>query len=227
MTFTVRFLLAALALSALAGSACAASDPQAVEMLKKLELKYAQVQTIAGAFTQTREDKDFGSKEQAVANFVLQKPNNFRADYQPPDESVNLIAGDTSYRYIPKLRQVERYRFSNSGTARDLNFMLLGFGVKTDDVLAVYDARWLTQGVARGFRGIQLTPRDKKNAAFKYVTILVTDDEKLLPAQFSMEQLDGVRVTANLRLKDLRLGAPVDKSVFSARFPGAEVIDIQ
>ncbi|PKO18116.1 hypothetical protein CVU37_07295 [candidate division BRC1 bacterium HGW-BRC1-1] len=208
-----------------AGAAFAA-DSQAVDLLGKLETKYASIQTVSGSFVQVRDDKAFGEKMTSTANFYLLKPNNFRAEYQAPDESVNLISGEFSYRYVPKLRQVERYRFRNSGTAQDLNFMLLGFGVKTDDVLKSYNVNYVSDA-GPGRVGVRLTPRNPENAAFKNITVAV-DAKTFVPEQFSMEQLDGVTVTATLQGASLQVGAPIDKAKFTPRWPReAEVVDIQ
>ncbi len=209
----------------MAGAASAA-DSQAVDLLGKLETKYASIQTVSGSFVQVRDDKAFGEKMTSTANFYLLKPNNFRAEYQAPDESVNLISGEYSYRYVPKLRQVERYRFRNSGTAQDLNFMLLGFGVKTDDVLKSYNVKYVSDAGA-GRVGVRLTPLNPENAAFKNITVAV-DAKTFVPEQFSMEQLDGVTVTATLQGASLQIGAAIDKSKFAPRWPReAEVVDIQ
>jgi outer membrane lipoprotein-sorting protein len=203
-------------------------DAKAVDLLRKMEAKYAQTPSVSGSFTQIRDDKAFGEKTQAQATFQLLKPNYFRAEYQPPNSSVNLVTPEYSYRYVPQLKQVERFRIRNTGTVQDLNFMLLGFGVKTEDVQRFYSVKWLTDGVIKGHYGIQLTPRDKENAAFKFVTILITADDRLLPAQFSMEQLDGVRLTANLDLGTLQIGQSIDKGLFRPRFPrDAQIVDIQ
>ena len=185
------------AVAALAALSCATApaqggDKEAVDLLRRIEAKYAQTPSVSGSFTQIRDDKTFGEKTQAQAAFYLLKPSYFRADYAAPNSSVNLITPEYSYRYVPQLKQVERFRIRDTGTVQDLNFMLLGFGVKTEDVLRFYSVKWLTEGVPKGHHGIQLTARDKEKASFKYVTILVTADDRLLPAQFSMEQLNGV-----------------------------------
>ena len=206
--------------------AAAAADTQAVDLLGKLEAKYASVQTVSGSFVQVRDDKAFGEKMTSTADFYLLKPNNFRAEYQAPDESVNLISGEFSYRYVPKLQQVERYRFRNSGTARDLNFMLLGFGVRTDDVLKSYSVQYVSNA-GSGRVGVRLTPRNPQDAAFKHIIVAV-DAKTFVPEQFSMEQLDGVTVTATLQGASLKIGAPIDKAKFVPRWPrNAEVVDIQ
>ncbi|MCX7716984.1 MAG: outer membrane lipoprotein carrier protein LolA [Candidatus Sumerlaeaceae bacterium] len=204
------------------------NDPEAVDLLRRLETRYADVRTIQGRFRQIRVDPAFDEKVESQATFFVRKPDNFRVDYAPPRESTNLIADGYSYRYVKDLKQVERYRFQNRKTAQDLNFLLLGFGEKTDEVLRVFAAQVLTEGVPKGMKGIQLTPHNKAEANFEYLTILVTDDERVLPSQFSLGALDGSRTTANLDLQTLGLNVPIAESVFRPNWPrDAQIVDIQ
>jgi outer membrane lipoprotein-sorting protein len=202
------------------------NDQQAIDLLRQLEQKYGGIKAVSGAFQQVREDPAMEERIESYANFALLKPNKFRADYQPPRQSTNLITDDYFYRYIKDLKQVERYHFQGRLNPQDFNYMVLGFGVKVEDLLKVYAVKWLTTGVARGYHGLQLVPLES-TSNFKYVTILVTSDT-LQPAQFSMEQLDGVRTTANLNLGTLKLGAAVDGRQFSPDFPReAQIVDIR
>jgi outer membrane lipoprotein-sorting protein len=204
------------------------NDPQALDLLRKLEERYATVQTVSGRFDQVREDPAFQEKVDSTADFSIMKPNKFRADYKPPRASVNLINGEYSYQYVPELKQVNRYRFRDRETVRDLNYMLLGFGAKTEDLLKVYSVRSLTQGVAAGYHGIQLIPLDKESSGFSYITILITRDDKLLPAQFSVGQKDGVRTTANLDVERLKFDVRLSARDFEPNFPkDAEIVDIE
>ena len=202
------------------------NDQKAIDLLRQMEEKYGSLNSVSGQFQQVREDPAFEERVESYANFALLKPNKFRADYQPPRQSTNLITDDYFYRYIKELKQVERYHFQGQLNAQDFNYMVLGFGVKVDDALKVYSVKWLTDGVAKGYYGIQLVPIDSKSN-LKYVTMLVTEDG-LQPAQFSMEQVDGVRTTANINLKTLQIGAKIDARQFVPDFPrDAQFVDIR
>lgn len=204
------------------------NDEKAVDALRRIEQKFADIQTISGTFHQTSEDVTFGDKMESQAKFWIKKPNKFRAEYQAPNPSTNLITDQYSYRYVPQIKQVERYRFEGQNPIADLNYMLLGFGVKTDDVMKVYAVKWLTKGVGQGYIGIGFIPRDAESAPFKSLTILATSDDRLLPGQFSMEQLDGGRITANIDLATLQMGAQLDDRTFRPDFPrDAAIVDIR
>ncbi|MCX7019716.1 MAG: outer membrane lipoprotein carrier protein LolA [bacterium] len=204
------------------------NDPQAVELLQRIEQKYGAIKTFSGAFRQVRKDPAFDEKIESQGRFHIMKPSNFRAEYYSPNESVNLISGQYSYRYVKQLKQVERYKFKGEDNVRDLNYMLLGFGVKTDDLLRVYYAQWLGESMGKGYQAVKLVPRDRQDANFKHLSIVITADDQLLPAQFSLEQLDGALVTANLDLKSLEIGGSIDEKLFRPDFPrDAQVVDIE
>lgn len=203
------------------------NDPEAISLLRKIEQQYASVQAISGQFTQVRQDPAFQEKTESQARFWLLKPSNFRADYQEPNASTNLITGEYFYRFIPELKQVERYHFQNQENTRDLNYMLLGFGEKTEVILRVYQAKLMKEAPAP-YNGLKLVPKDAKNSNFRWISLLVTTDGKYVPAQFSMEQLDGVRTTANLDLQTLKIGAKIDQRVFQPSFKGSpQIVDIE
>lgn len=186
---------------------------EGVDLLRAMEAKYSGVQSVAGTMTQERVDKTFNKKSETPATFKLLKPSNFRVDLAGTDPSVNLISGKTSYNYVPKLKQVAVYEFSNQSNIRDLNYILLGFGAKTDDVLKVY-----TVAPLKGKTGITLTPRDTSQSTFKSISMEVEKDS-LLPKRFSMEERDGTEVGVNLNLPSLQLNAPLSQKDFQPDFP--------
>lgn len=203
-------------------AAAQANDEEAIDILRQMEQRYSQVQAVAGSFRQTRVEQAStgfdGNTITSNAEFSLLKPNKFRADYKAPHESTNLITDDSYYRYTKEMKQVEQYQFRGRTNVQDLNYMLLGFGAHVEDVLKVYSVKSIKNGVAPGYHGIQLTPRDKKNSGFEYITILITADQEMRPAQFSMEQ-GGARITADLDLKKLKIGGSVRASVFQPDWP--------
>jgi len=130
-----------------------------------------------------------------------------------------LITDQYFYRYVPQLKQVDQSQFSTQSNVRDLNYLILGFGAHINDILRVYAVKWLTKGIAPGYDAIQLSPLDKSGAKFQYITIMVTNDGQLMPAQFSMMGLDGVRTTVNLNLQTLGMGATIRPDMFTPNFP--------
>lgn len=205
------------------------NDAEAIELLRAIEARHGSVQTVAGRFLQTRQIVDSPDSIKEAANFHLVKPNKFRADYTRPGEAsdprarypyitTSLIVGRDYWQYVRDINQINHYRFSNERNVRDFNYLLLGFGAHTEELLKVYQVKSLKKA-PKGYRAVQLTPLDPSDAGFKSITMLVTDDEALLPAQFSMVQVDETRVTVDLDLKSLQIGARINERIFRPDFP--------
>lgn len=199
-----------------------ANDPTAVALLQQMEQKHAQVRSVAGAFNQRRIDASFGAdKVESTARFYLLKPNNFKVEYLSPKQSMNLITGQTSYYYVPEQKQVQKYTFKKQSTVRDLNYLLLGFGAPTQELLSVYYAQ---SGDTKN--SIKLIPRDQKDAQFKYILMELTDG--LLPKRFSMEQNDGGKLVVSIDAGSLQMGAPLNEANFQPNWPkGTSEVDMQ
>src|SRR5688572_2520576 len=125
--------------AAAAGTQQSANDPEAVALLQQIEQQHGAVRSVLGTFRQQRIDSSFGAdKKDSTARFALLKPSNFKVEYLSPKPSMNLITGNTSYYYVPEQKQVQKYTFKKRATVRDLNYLLLGFGAPTQELLSVY-----------------------------------------------------------------------------------------
>lgn len=207
------------------------NDAEAVELLRAIEKRHGSSQSVSGSFQQSKRVAGSPSAIKTVASFSLVKPNKFRADYFKPGQengqpmTTNLIVGRDSWEYVRDLEQVSHYRFQDEKNVRDFNYLLLGFGAHTEDLLKVYRVTNLEKA-PRGYRGLRLLPLDPRDAGFKYITLLVTDDANLLPAQFSMVQADDSQVTVDLDLNTLQLGARVNEKIFRPDFPDADLVEM-
>jgi outer membrane lipoprotein carrier protein len=196
------------------------SENQAVDILRRMQQKYSTVKSVRGSFTQQREDPTFKKTITSPANFMLLKPNYFRADYQAPEPSTQLIYGNTSYTYVPKLKQVTTYKFKNESSIRDLNYLLLGFGANTDEVLKVYHVSPLKSGF-----GVQLVPRESSD--FKYI-LMEVDPNTLSPVRFSMEQPDKTKLSVVIDPSSVQMNAPLSPGDFKPNFPaGTRSVSMQ
>ncbi|MGI8905448.1 MAG: LolA family protein [Candidatus Sumerlaeaceae bacterium] len=199
-----------------------ANDPAAVALLQQIESQHGGVRSVVGSFTQQRIDSSFGAdKKDSTARFALLKPNNFKVEYLSPKQSMNLINGQTSYYYVPDQKQVQKYTFKKRATVRDLNYLLLGFGAPTQELLAVYTVQ---RGDAKN--SIKLIPRNTRDAQFKYILMELTDS--LLPKRFSMEQTEGSKLFVNIDTAGLQIGAPLSPRDFQPNWPsGTNEVDMQ
>ncbi len=201
----------------------------AEKILKSLESRYAEVNTVKCPFKQTTVDQTFGEKIESRGVFYLKKPNRLRIEYAPPQATTVLIAEGYTYRYIPKLKQVERFRIDETNPVIQTNYMLLGFGAATEDVLRVYNAsvRDGENASDSPTKWIVLTPRHPRDVAFKSIEMLV-NTERSVPMEFRVTQLDGTQALVKLELDDLTLDAPLDEKLFRPSFPSdAQIVDMR
>lgn len=197
-------------------TATASAQNKGVELLKQMEEKFQGLKSVSGTFAQSRTDPEFKTKTNSQAQFRILKPNYFRADYQgaggQPGE-VQLIADQTFYNYVPQLKQVATYRFRGESNVRDLNYMLLGFGAKVDEIQKVYAVKPLQSGT-----GVQLTPHNPQQASFRYILMQV-DPQSLYPTGFTMRQPDGTDMSVSLNLNSLQVNPAISASDFRPNFP--------
>ncbi len=197
-------------------SASALAQNAGVELLKRMEEKFQNLQSVSGSFVQSRTDPEFKMTRNDQARFWILKPNHYRAEYQgsggQPGE-VQLITGQTFYNYVPQLKQVATYKFRGESNVRDLNYMLLGFGAKAEEVQKVYTVQPLQGGT-----GVQLTPRDPQQASFRYILMKV-NSETLYPESFTMRQPDGTDMTITLGAGSLQVNPQISANDFRPNFP--------
>lgn len=192
------------------------SEPLAV--LKALEKRYAQVTTIQGNFKQERVDETFGETISTSGNFWLAKPDRLRVEYQAPNEATDMLVEGVAYQYVPKLRQVTMVRYKNKNTPMDLNFLLLGFGAKVENVQKVYNVMPLGKTAPKGKVGLRLVPKDAKQANFKNFELML-DQKSLVPTDFSFKGMDGTLTKAVLDDKKLKIDQTIDASRFKPNWP--------
>lgn len=201
------------------------SQNQGVALLQKMENQFQNLKSVAGTFSQTRTDPTFNTKVTVPARFELLKPNYFRAEYQDVQgqkPSVQLISDQMFYQYTPKLNQVNTYKFQGESNVRDLNYLLLGFGAKTDEITKVYSVSSLDSG-----NGVRLTPRSKKDTSFQYITMEV-DKQTLQPTRFTMRQTDGADLIVVMNPGSLQMNPSLSPSDFKPNFgKGVVTVNMQ
>lgn len=192
-----------------------AAQNKGVDLLKKMEVQFQNLQSVAGTFQQSRIDPTFQTKTTIPARFWVLKPSYFRAEFQSAQgqkPEVQLISNQTFYNYVPQLNQVSTYKFRGESNVRDLNYLLLGFGAKTDEVLKVYKVDPLDSGT-----GVRLTPRSTQDTSFQYI-IMEVDPQTSYPTRFTMRQTDGIDLTVELDLQSLQVNPSLSPKDFEPNF---------
>lgn len=212
--------------------------PATMDLLRELERRHADVQSISGTFTQNKVSEIFLEEIQSTGRFWFRKPDQFRADYQPPDEMTNLIVRDAIYIFVPELKQVEVYRFaSEAEREQQLHSMVLGFGFDPERLADQYliasseaDAALRAEVEAEGKDPeqtalIRLAPRPDLLETSPFTSLkLWIGKSRWLPEKVWFEDYNGDQTTINIQSIDMN--TPIDEALFQPSFPaGTEYID--
>ncbi|GIX45248.1 MAG: outer membrane lipoprotein carrier protein LolA [Candidatus Hydrogenedentota bacterium] len=203
------------------------NQARAVQILRQLETKYAEILTVTGKFRQVTVDATFGEKIESSGKFYLKKPDRFRADYDPPHATTTIIADGYSYRYVPQLKQVERYRIPTDQPITQLNYMLLGFGARTEDILKVYRVALAEKTPDVKLTTVELTPIEAESAPFRMLRMRLSAKD-LIPVEFEVVQWDEGVIRATLDSASLQFNGDIADTTFMPRFPrDAQTVDIR
>ncbi len=215
-----------------------APTTETLKLLRAIESAHGKAKTVQGTFDQLKESEIFLEKINSKGKFSYLKPDLFRCDYDPPDETTNLILKDDIYVYVPSIQQAERYHF-HSPEERDqqLHVMVLGFGFKSDDITREYQVRSSQDNaeLIGQLKGDKLDPAKvvlleavpapglADTAPFTRLKLWI-DKASFLPQKIWFEDYNGDKTTmTNLKTQ---FDVTLPPSLFEAKFPkGTEIID--
>lgn len=188
----------------------------ALEFLKQLENKYADLETLHGTFEQLRVNTMFSEEVHSRGEFWYTKPNLFRCDYFDPSPAQFYLVGDTGYFYSPANLQLEKYQLETGANA-PINGMLVGFGLSVDKVLEVFSVRMAEEQPADpNLVRIVFISRDTSRTLDFRRIIVTFDREKLEPRVLFMEEAED---TVEITLKKTEKNAPIPASTYETKFP--------
>jgi len=212
--------------SAKAAEAPTASDKRAVEILDQISKRFSSVTTAYAKFDQVKENHTFNEKSATQGEMWYQKPDRFRCEYTGKNESdrlTNLITNNTLYVGLPHFKQVERYPFENSvDTKRQLDRILLGFGLATQEILKSYKVSLLEENTAKQTAQLRFVPTFQDNYGIDYI-VIVMDLKNARPINLQIQEGED-RTTITIR--DFKLNPKIDSKKFAVDFPkNWELID--
>jgi len=200
-------------LFALLVSACAADTPK-YPILKTLESRYNQAQSLQVQFSETYSGAGRAPKTEAGTLF-LRKPGRMRWEYSSPAGKLFVSDGKVVYLYLPGSGRVEKMNLKQTEDMRaPLAFLLgkLNFEKEFQNIEAL--------PVADGTR-ITADPK-AANLPYSKVEFLVTPAFEIQKLQVTAQ--DGSIV--NFAFSDERLNPTVAEKLFKFTIPpGAEVVE--
>ncbi len=193
-------------------------DQAAIELLEQMAAAHADLETLAGEFTQIKHSELFLEEIASRGHFQCRRPDLFRYDYEASETtgpSSYFFDGETISAYIPDLRQLEVYREPTIGGS--FRGVLIGLDEAVDDLQAQH---WIhlipaspeADSLAEGVVGIRFEPREEGGARDFVSADLWVDPVTLLPARVKMVEESGDETT--LTFSSLEMNPVLDDAVF-------------
>lgn len=203
-------MIRTLFLLALPMSAWASTDPGVI--VGAVEAKYADVNTLTAAFTQTTKSELYGADEQ-VGTVALQRPASMRWNFEG-DGRQFVTDGKTMWIYNAADNQVMRYDdVSKSAASADSLLQSL------DRISELFEITVLADTATS--KRLSLKPKGKEAEQVKRIELGLTGDLTLQDVTI----VDAFDTTTALSFREVKLDAKVPESTFQFEVPkGAEVI---
>ena len=188
-------------------------------VVKPLQQRYADVETITGSYRQTYRGP--GIDQEESGRFWLKRPGLMRLECNHPEEKLFVADGRKSFHYIPQDHQV----YMQQLTASDLRDTPLGLLLGTDDIRKNYTLSWETD-IKPEFQNtslIRLTPRN--NALGYSFVVLEIDRKTWIFSRILIRQTNGD--TTEYFLSNATINVKIDNDKFRFKVPkGVEIIQM-
>lgn len=187
-----------------------ASRNKALAFLKRVEEKNQDTKTLQAKFTQVRMNATFLEEVKSEGEFWYSAPNRFHAKYKSENDSELWMTADQYVEYIPSLRQVDVIPLQQ-GEDAPINQLLLGFGVKVDEIRKLFDVS-MGEPVGQGTVTVNFQSKDL-DRTMSFQTIAITfDEETALPRRIVLEDVQSDLTT--LEFQSIKFNPGIDERVF-------------
>lgn len=194
---------------------------QAIEFLRKVEKKNEELKSLSAEFDQLRVDPIFLDEVESKGKFWYRAPGEFRATYDARHPAEIWIFPDHLINYSPSIKQVDIIPLEQGDDA-PINQMLLGFGVKTENILEVFDVG-LKDAEKEDQIAIEFHSRDLERSLFYNRIVIHFQKESAQPAKLFLEDGES-EITVTIR--EVKQNPELDPALFEPKWPDdVEVID--
>jgi outer membrane lipoprotein carrier protein len=211
----MRFILPVVVLAAVGLAPAQSRQPEADELVAKLQQRYSQVRDFTADFTQAYEGLLMRRATVERGKMLLKKPSRVRFTYERPEHKEFVADGSQFYSYFPEERAGSVYPLPKPGEESTALQFLAGRGDLRRDFVASLPAdqpqdEWQ----------LRLEPRKKDQADFETLTLLV-DRRTLALHGFITTDDQG---TSTIRFSNLKENTGLKDDAFLFRFPpGTEI----
>ena len=154
-----------------------------------------------------------------LGHIYVRREGKMRIDFVKPDERTILRLGDSLFVFTKKINRVEEY---DLGKNRDLvdQYVLLGFGTKSEDVKKSYDISLLSEETLDGQKTYVLELIPKTDQVKKLITKihLWIDEASWLPIQQKFFEAGSADYLI-FHYKDMKKNLKIDGDKFKQDWP--------
>ena len=104
-------------------------QPEALDLLKRLQGAQHSTRLLTARFRQTKDDALFAKPSVQSGEFAFQTPQSFRWDYEKPEKVIVVVTEDTFQRYLPEQKLLRQMDLSKN-KRRVFNYFGLGTDVE-------------------------------------------------------------------------------------------------
>jgi len=198
-----------------------------LELLRELETFHREIDTIHVTFDQVRIDPIFEDRIESQGELWFDKPDRFRANYADPRPMTVMVVDDTYYQYVPELEQVEYLTFeSEADRNASLHWLLIGFGLKVDELAQRYAIRssaddpalrtelGLEAAESKALFAVRPRPAFEEATPFRELKVTI-DKDRMLPEK--VWYVDYNDAEMNVTMREIELDQRLDEDLFDVR----------
>lgn len=196
------------------------STPEIKKVFERIDNAGKSIVDLTAGITQNKVTLVVNDTSTDTGKLLLKRTkggNRTRLDYQTPEVKTLLIDKGKIWIYEPNLKRLQEIEL---GKHRDqAEFMLVGVGQSSSDLLRAYDVKYLREENVNGSKAslIELRPKSEKASAMFSKIWLWIDYNFGIPIQTQLTESSGdyltlrlgnIKINPNLTDKDFKLNLP-------------------
>jgi outer membrane lipoprotein-sorting protein len=191
-------------------------------VLAMMDKSAADFRSLTAALENTKYTDVVKDSSTETGHIFVRRDQKMRIEIQKPDPRTILRSGDSLFVYTPKIKRVEEYDLGKNRAMVD-QYVLLGFGTKSQNMLKSYDVKLTGEEQLDGKKTFVLELTPKSDEVRRQITKIQMwiDESSWLPIQqkfFETGSSDYIQfhysdVMKNLKINDSRFKQDWPKDV--------------
>jgi outer membrane lipoprotein-sorting protein len=191
-------------------------------VLAMMDKSAADFRSLTAALENTKYTDVVKDSSTETGHIFVRRDQKMRIEIQKPDPRTILRSGDSLFVYTPKIKRVEEYDLGKNRAMVD-QYVLLGFGTKSQNMLKSYDVKLTGEEQLDGKKTFVLELTPKSDEVRRQITKIQMwiDESSWLPIQqkfFETGSGDYIQfhysdVMKNLKINDSRFKQDWPKDV--------------